>query len=278
MVKAIFVDLDGTLLDGEKRVTEATLEALNKCKEIGIKIFAATGRPPTLNKMFPPDEKFIALFDGGTYHNGGCVIVGEKRFETYVPEGVVRGVFGLAKTYASTNVTLQLAGDAHAFWYPLEDSAYRQWGIKKEETVTIEEALGQNIVKMIVFHENLNGPPSGKAAEMLDAGLLAKTKRICEGKALTFYNDAIGTAVTVNAPDADKKDGVEKIRARLGLGKDEIAVFGDDVNDVGMLSAFPLSFAMGNAADSVKSAAWRVIPDNDSDGIAHALREVLRLI
>ena len=56
------------------------------------------------------------------------------------------------------------------------------------------------------------------------------------------------------------------------MEKDEICVFGDDLNDLEMIRAFPESVAMGNGAEEVKMAAKYIAPANDEDGIAQAIQ------
>ena len=50
MIRAIFFDLDGTLLDSDKRIPASAYEALEKCRERGIALFVATARPPILEE------------------------------------------------------------------------------------------------------------------------------------------------------------------------------------------------------------------------------------
>jgi hydroxymethylpyrimidine pyrophosphatase-like HAD family hydrolase len=68
--------------------------------------------------------------------------------------------------------------------------------------------------------------------------------------------------------DVSKFSGVEKIRERYGFKKDEIAVFGDDTNDMEMLMEYPYSIAVGNAEPQVKSCAKYICDTNDNDGVA----------
>lgn len=55
-------------------------------------------------------------------------------------------------------------------------------------------------------------------------------------------------------------------------------MFGDDLNDVEMLSHCPNSVAMGNAHPQAKAVAAHVTHSCDEDGIAHALRNILHVI
>jgi len=76
----------------------------------------------------------------------------------------------------------------------------------------------------------------------------------------------------------NKLNSIEKIREMLGLKKDEIAVFGDDVNDIEMLSEYTYSVAMGNAEQHIKDRAKYVTLDNNNDGIQYAIRTILQII
>lgn len=79
MIKALFLDLDGTLLNSERIISRQTRLTLEKCKESGIKLFIATARPPLLDRMLLWDENTLSLFDGGAYYNGGCIEIEEQK-------------------------------------------------------------------------------------------------------------------------------------------------------------------------------------------------------
>lgn len=85
MIQALFFDLDGTLLNSEKKLTGRTLSALNACRERGIRLFVATARPPILGRMLGWTEKEQELFDGGIYCNGGCEVIGERIRYYFIP-------------------------------------------------------------------------------------------------------------------------------------------------------------------------------------------------
>jgi len=87
-----------------------------------------------------------------------------------------------------------------------------------------------------------------------------------------------GCTIQVVSRESSKLAAIEKVRRALGLEMDEIAVFGDDLNDLEMISAYPVSIAMGNGAEAVKAAAKYVTCANDQSGIAHALTDILHII
>ena len=80
----------------------------------------------------------------------------------------------------------------------------------------------------------------------------------------TYYLD-------VTPPGHDKGTFVEAIAKRLGIPTAAVAVIGDMQNDLPMFAKSGLSFAMGNAADDVKSRATHVTATNEEDGFAKAM-------
>jgi len=82
------------------------------------------------------------------------------------------------------------------------------------------------------------------------------------------------TAVEVHDPAATKWHGLEWLIKQWGISPEEVVAIGDDVNDIPMLRAAGLSFAMGNASDEVKAAASAVTAGNDEHGVVLALRGV----
>jgi hypothetical protein len=69
--------------------------------------------------------------------------------------------------------------------------------------------------------------------------------------------------------------GLEWVADKHGIGPRQIAVIGDEINDLPMLEAAGLGIAMGNAIDSVKQAADHVTLDNEHNGVAHAIDRLL---
>jgi len=84
-------------------------------------------------------------------------------------------------------------------------------------------------------------------------------------------------AVEVHDPSATKWHGLAWLLGQWAIGAEEVVAIGDDVNDIPMLKAAGLSFAMGNASDPVKAAAHAVTAGNDEHGVVQALSAVFGL-
>lgn len=63
--------------------------ALRQCRKHGIKLFAATARPPILDKMLAWSDEEFSLFDGGIYCNDGCIKADDMTYYTYIPSHIV---------------------------------------------------------------------------------------------------------------------------------------------------------------------------------------------
>ena len=271
MIKALFFDLDGTLLNREKTISQKTREALEKCKEKGMKLFVTTARPPLLDKMLCWDNKTLTLFDGGSYLNGGCIkINGEKE---YIPisDDIVMNAINYVYNYENLNIALQLEGEKHAFRFILEEKARKSWGIPLNYCLELDGVNDLKTIKILIFYENFID-----SVTYIENSLISSLSNLCHSKA-QFYIEG-GKCAVITGKSVNKYESIEKIRLKFNFEKDEIAVFGDDINDIEMLSEYKFSVAMGNAENYIKNAATYITLDNDSDGIYHAICNILRLV
>ncbi len=272
MIKALFFDLDGTLLNSERIISQQTRFTLEKCKKSGIRLFIATARPPLLDQMLSWDEKTLSLFDGGAYYNGGCIKIDEQKDYKFVSDEIVQKTINCVCEYDNLNVALQLDGEKHAFRFPLEDKAYKSWGVTAESILLLHQIEGLKTIKILIFYANLID-----SVTPLKNELIASLKTLCHNTAQFYLTDK-GKCVQIMGRTVNKLKSIEKIRKCLSFEKDEIAVFGDDVNDIEMLSEYKYSVAMGNAESHVKDTAKYITCDNNSDGIHYAIHSIFRLI
>ena len=264
MIKALFFDLDGTLLTSGKAIAPSARAAILECRRRGVGVYIATGRSPRLDKTLDWTADDLALFDGGVYSNGACVVMdGEAHWEHIAPAAVAECI-RFAGRYG-THISLHMADGAHAFNFELPRSVWGPWGVNEGNVIPLDEAAMARTVKMLLFHEHLVD-----SVTLLPPGMLPEMQAAV-GDCVSLYLTDQGRTIQAAARAVSKLTGVERIRTALGLREDELAVFGDDLNDLPMLKRYPVSIAMGNAVDEVKQAASRVTAANDADGIAQAL-------
>ena len=272
MIKALFLDLDGTLLNAKKEISPITRKTLEKCKENKIKLFINTGRPPLLDKTLSWDDNTLALFDGGSYYNGGCVILDGQKIYAPISNDIVRQTINHVCRHDNLNIALQFEDEKHAFRFPLSENGLKRWGVSADEVLTIEQIENLQAVMMLIFYSS-----RVDAMRTIDKGLVDIIEDLCHNAA-NFYVLEQGKCVQIMGYAVNKLSGVEKIRSFFGYEKNEIVVFGDDVNDVEMLSEYEHSVAMANAENYVKAKAHYITLDNNNDGIHHAICNIFHLV
>ena len=270
-IKALFFDLDGTLLDSSKQIPPSAVEALLAARAKGVKVFVSTGRSLRVDKMlgWTTEE---TLFDGGVYSNGACLqFDGSVRYVCIDPEAV-RTVIDEVGRYPEVHLSVNGEGARHAFNYDPPASILGPWGMTLEDIHPLDETAVCTATKMLVFYKELVN-----SARPLPEALYPALQARCGGKATLYLTDQ-GAAIQIVPQNSSKRAGIEVIRQALGLAEEEIAVFGDDLNDLDMIRAYPVSIAMGNAVEAVKAEAAHITRTNDEGGVAHALKHILHII
>ena len=80
--------------------------------------------------------------------------------------------------------------------------------------------------------------------------------------------------LAVKAMGVSKAEAIKKLAQKLGILIKDIIAFGDEVNDIEMLTLVGLGIAMENADDVVKEAADQIAGSNDQDGVGKELEKI----
>lgn len=271
-MKALFFDLDGTLLDGGKKIPLSAKKALRACREKGVKVYLASARSPRLGETLGWTKEEFDLFDGGIYSNGGYVEAeGAARYAFIDPQAVKECVAAV-QAEGHVHLSLHTPGHGYTFNFPVTESLMQGWGIAEGNLRPLNEETMAQTAKMLIFWRELIGE-----TQLMPAGLCEQLQAICRDRAKLYITDQ-GATMQVTSLAAGKLAAIRSVQAQLGLRDEELAVFGDDLNDMEMISAYPVSVAMGNGAAEIKAAAKYVTRANEDDGIAFALQHILHII
>lgn len=255
MIKAVFFDIDGTLVSFKTHeVPQSTIEALDLLRKKGIKVFIATGRHYTsINNL--GDLKF----DGYVTLNGGYCFAGEDKviYKHSIPD---RDIEALIR-YMETEESFPCA-------FVQEKDIFMNY---KDETV-------EEIFNMLNFPEPPIRPMDeirGKTAYQLVSFFTAEQEK----KIMTILSNCESTRwnplfTDVVPAGSSKRVGIDKMLEYFRVPLNECMAFGDGGNDIAMLQHAGIGVAMGNAEDDVKQYADYITDSVDEDGIFKALKHL----
>lgn len=254
----VVCDVDGTLVDKEKKLTDATVAAVVRLTDAGVGFTIISARP--MSGMMSIAERLALDVPMGAF-NGGLVFRRDGSITEHhtIPPEVARGVFAAA------------AGAAVDRWVFADD----RWHASTDVGVHVgRERLSSNQAPVIRddFDDLLDRADKITFVSD-DAALLASLADQAKARfgahativqSQTYYLD-------VTARRANKGDGIVALAAAIGAPLAKTVAIGDQANDLAMFARAGRSIAMGNATDAVKAAAADVTTANDHDGVAHAI-------
>lgn len=264
--KALALDLDGTLTNGEKTITPATRAAVRDAINGGVHIILASGRP-----VFGvlPAARTLGLFERGGFilaYNGGVIIdckTNTTIFERLLPAecypeicALARGAGLCALTYDGKGVIAESDTDP----YCLREAFNNAAAIKK--VPVLEKAVTFPSAKFMVV-----GEPQ-KIAKLLPAA-----REVFKGRVNVFLSEPYFMELT--PPGVEKAAALNVLIKYLGITRKSLTACGDGLNDLQMLRFAGYAVAMGNAYDEIKQAADYVTLSNEEDGVADFLRKTI---
>jgi len=253
MVKAIFFDVDGTLVSfNTHKVPASTRASIQKLREKGVKVFVATGR-----RLQAVNNLGDLEFDGYITVNGGlCHVDGGKVIYRHVIEQEdIESVLNYMETVE--NFPCAFSQEEGIYMNYVDDSVHQIFDLLDfpyPPIQSLREAAQNETLQMIAFFT--------KEQEERIMSVLPH----CEA---TRWNPLFTDVVPKGS---SKGVGIDKILEYFNIPLEETMAFGDGGNDIEMLRHVAIGVAMGNAGDEVKEAADYVTDSVDEDGIYHALR------
>lgn len=256
MTKALFFDIDGTLVSFEThRIPSSTIEALEAARAKGLKIFIATGRPKAIiNNLSELQDR--NLIDGYITMNGAYCFVGDKViYKSAIPQKEVKAMAAFCEKKGAPCIFVE---EHHiSVCQPNEmvrKIFYDFLHVNILPTVSFEEAASKEIIQMTPFiteEEEREVLPSIPTCEI--------------GRWYPAFADVTAKGVT-------KQIGIDAIIRHFDIKLEETMAFGDGGNDITMLRHAAVGIAMGQAEEEVKAAADYVTAPIDEDGISKAMK------
>ncbi|MBQ2818737.1 MAG: HAD family phosphatase [Clostridia bacterium] len=255
-IKLLSLDLDGTLLTDDKRITAPVKEALKKAEEKGVHVVLCTGR--MLPSVTPLYEE-LELDSPAICCNGACVTLqdGTVIIHNAIDKDTVQRV-------------LKYANDNGIYIQQFIDNKF--YSQQSGELLSLYESRAK--IKAVVVDDiaALN-MPADKLLMIQRPDILDKLPLVQaafpELNVLCSSNDYI----EITHKDANKGKALKALGEYYGLNKDQIMAIGDGMNDLPMLLTAGHSVAMGNSVQEVKDACELETLSNMEDGVAYAVHK-----
>ena len=275
-IKLVFLDLDGTLLNEEMKVSEYTRSVIERVQKKGVQVVACTGRSYGGLPMSELDKLGIAYAITGTgtaiykYPEKECIYsdcldreLGAELYRTFMEHDIHTDVFVEGTGYSARKTYDKI--DQLNKSEQLKDY-FRKSRVVVEnlEQLILEKEQGPEVI-------NLNFYPEPDGSYKNYDWTLEYLKTFPELHAVTGG----GHNLEISRKTASKGNALRIFAERMGVDISRTMAFGDTQNDISMIQAAGIGVAMGNATEDVKEVADYVAGTNVEHGVAKALEKFL---
>ena len=289
MYKLVAVDLDGTLLNSYGEVTEYTKEVIKKVQQKGLKFIIASGRPmdsiKSISKDIGADKYFIA-------GNGAIIYDTQKQeviYEKYIPK---QKVLEIAKICEQNNIFYNIYTEKNVITQYLKYNVlyYFKENLKKEPDKKTNIMVVNNMYEFIknseemkcikiticdeskiIFNSIIKKLKNIKDIEVLDVLHMSRKliKQGTEDVAIEYF------FTEITSSEVDKINAIKNLIKILNIDIKDVIAIGDNINDKKMIEEAGLGICMGQASEKIKEIANIVAEDNNNDGVAKALENII---
>ena len=266
-IRLIALDLDGTLLDSQKRLSSRNRQALTECLERGIHIVPTTGRtvsgiPSVVREL--PGVRYAITTNGA--------VVEDMKEDLTLSEGTIPWELALK--------ILKIIDQYHVMYDPYierrgitEPRFYEhltEYGLRPElqEVVRMTRDVYPNIIE---FLETCRKPVEKINLFFPEIEERTKVRKVLEEIDGIIITSSMPMNLEINAPGATKGGGIRRLAEHLGLKREQTMAMGDGENDFSMILEAGIGVAMKNGRPDLCKAADYITDTNDEDGVASAI-------
>ncbi|MDO4500578.1 MAG: Cof-type HAD-IIB family hydrolase [Erysipelotrichaceae bacterium] len=266
-------DMDGTLLNSDKKIDDYSLKVLKELQDKGLSFSLATSRPYGAIKRYcrELDVRVPMITSSGT------IIYDFITDKIIKAEILDRKVLDKIRTiipwnniiiHTTDNLYMNEASPRHKFFLKGNEFVVNENDLFYPGKITCAEDLDK-FDEICQISMGIDGDDPTELINQLNEVLKDEDVNI-------FYTGDMIVGVI--------KKGVSKAKAAfyladyLGIDKDNIIAFGDNMNDYEMLENIKHSVAMENAVDELKAIAEKTTTDNNSSGVVYALLNIYKLV
>ncbi len=273
MIKLVCVDLDGTLLDSEKHVSQHNIEAIKRVTELGVHVTIFTGRSfgSAAHYVRELGIRIPAVFQNGALIIDPVSMKIYRRIELnadlarqFVEEARKNSVYPVVYESFFFEKDMLIEGPyvgTFERYFQLNSHRIRVVEDLAEELRRVESVVEVALVGKI---ESVNSVIE-KVAARLKGGYTVVENQKKDKEAF----------IEIFGPDVGKERALEFFLKMYDVSPEEVMYIGDNLNDASIMRMVGTSVAMMNAPDEIKRIATHVTDSNDESGVAKALESIV---
>lgn len=251
--RIIFVDLDETLLHSDKTISTYTADTLERCRKAGMLTAFCTSRGVlSIEKYVKAIHPDIIICNGGGSIYYKDELIHTSNFTVEQTRTLI------AAAYGAIGDTAELTVDTLEGFFWNRPHAERSTGY--------DEAVYNDMKDFTI-------PAQKICVQTSDAEIAARIASSVSDIDYLPFSDV--PWYKFSPADATKEVAIQFLSDYLHIPLTDMIAFGDDFNDIGMLTKAGTGVAMGNAIDAVKAVADDMTLTNNEDGVAHYLERWL---
>ncbi len=273
--KLLFFDIDGTLVDFNRKMPDSAMAALRKVQRHGHKVMLCTGR--SISQIYPYLLDFG--FDGIVGAAGAYVEYEGKVIyhKTYGKEMIRQ----LLTIFEASDISYMLQQKDGCYLSMKSLHYFKDTLLQSKQVQSLPEVLAamQKSLGNVVIDNHIPRHPSAYAGTenvlYVNSPLSVEELQKQVGPTLTVTPPSFGIPKPdqgeITMAGVTKAYGIQQIIDYTGALREDTIAFGDAANDLNMILFAGLGVAMGNATPEIKEAADFVTADISDDGIAKAI-------
>lgn len=249
-VKLVCIDLDGTLLNRDGKVSQEDKKAIQKCLDEKVHVFVTTGRPLKFAQSIADtiDSRIEIIAFNGAFIESKALKV-RRKIEEISKIVNYLDLYQLECFYKSNESIYALTNNDNFNYDDIAMLTHQNFS----------QIIQEGIIKVVgVFNKS---PQPAIIYDLLD---------LKSDYEVVIY-DQKGFEIT--AKQAHKGSAIQLVQQTLGISKNETMCFGDSTNDLTMFEQCHYSVAMLNSTTSLKEKAWKVTLSHNDSGVAHLLNQ-----
>lgn len=271
-IRMVFVDLDGTLLQGVDTVSERTVRAFQALQSKGITPVIATGRlayeADFASRAIGADGYLIAMNGLAVYEDYRA---GRLLYEAYMPDETTAYII---RCLLRQEVFFQAYAGNRAYCPESRAQFIHTCGMDAEH-VRFFSGTQRIVPDLAAYLREKSLRVNKFFASVADTARIPALRAVLDDIPGVKTLSSGEHYIEIVPEGADKQRAVRAVREACGLTPEQVMVIGDSENDLGMFDEAFTCVAMGNACPALKAKANYIAPTNAEDGAAWAVETLL---